>query len=161
MGSQLFTWMVLLLLCLPTGAVGQGGFDAGIPNPEAGRADPAQSVAMPDLPGHEDLVALNRHYADQIKDLKAEARMAMDPAYVEQLQKQIQELKAEHENALIDLQIEIVLQKGDEDRVLQLGEARQFLDYSAQQLLPPDSSEPTQRPEHTATRRRVKNPDDE
>jgi hypothetical protein len=159
MGLRLFVWMALLLLCLAAGAAAQGGFDVGIPSLKAGRVDTAQPAAMPDLPGYEGFAALNRHYADVIGGLEAEASMAIDPAHVEQLQKEIQDLKAEQEKALMEQQLEIALQNGDEDRALQLEDALQFF-YGSAQLLP-DPSEPTQRPEQTATRKRVKNPDDE
>ena len=86
MGLRHFVWMALLLLCLPAGAAAQGGFDAGIPSLKAGRVDAAQPAAMPDLPGYESFAALNRQYADVIRGLKAEARMAIDPAHGEQLQ---------------------------------------------------------------------------
>jgi hypothetical protein len=159
MGLRLFVWMALLLLCLAAGAAAQGGFDVGIPSLKAGRVDTAQPAAMPDLPGYEGFAALNRHYADVIGGLEAEASMAIDPAHVEQLQKEIQDLKAEQEKALMELQLEIAYQNGDEDRALRLEQALQHFYRSAQLL--PDPSEPTQRPEQTATRNRVKNPDDE
>lgn len=161
MRSRPFMWIVLTLFCLPAGAAAQGGFDVGIPSPKAGPVDPAQSVAMPDLPGYEGMAAMNRHYAEAIGELSNEADMPMDPAYVEELQKQIQDLKGEQERALTDLQIEIALQNGDVHRALQLRETLHSLEGSGQMLQSPDPSEPAQRPEQSVTRRRVKNPDDE
>lgn len=128
---------------------------------EAGIADESETdAAAPEGLKDERVLALMNECSAELQALLEEIQDEPDPLERERLQKKIEALKADQEITLTELYLEIALERGDEDRVIEL---QNVLD----QLYEPNVAEPSNEDRQPLpgggnedTKEPSKNPDD-
>lgn len=106
-------------------------------NSDGGTAEALEAGAVaPTVLKDERVLALENEYSTNLHALWKEIQDESDPFEREHLQKEVERIKTDQEMALTALYLEIAVEQGDEDRVMQLQEV---LD----QLYEPKVAEPS------------------
>gem|GEM_PF-6288884 len=130
--------------------------DAGAVTIEASEAD----AVAPEVLKDERVLALENDYSTNLQALWEEIQDESDPSERGRLQKEVERIKTDQEMALTELYLEIAVERGDEDRVMQLQEVLDQL-YEPK-VAEPSNEEPQPLPDLRSKKTKApsKNPDD-
>lgn len=119
-------FLTLLVFVFPVMALSWA--DEPLVNSEGGVVEASNADAVDtELLKDERVLDLEDQYSAELQALLDKTRDEVDPSEQERLQKEVQQIKAEQEIALMELNLEIAVERGDEDRVIKIQEALDLL----------------------------------
>ena len=130
-------------------------------NSDGGTAEALEAGAVaPTVLKDERVLALENEYSTNLQALWEEIQDESDPFECERLQKEVEQIKTDQEMALTALYLEIAVERGDEDRVMQFQEVLDQL-YEPKVVEPSDQEpQPLPNIKDRRTQAPSKNPDD-
>lgn len=157
--SCYFAFLAVFIFLFPIVAL--SGDDSASVNISAGKVEQSEEGASAfNLLRDVRLLDIEAEYSARLQAVLKKIEAEPDPMEKERLQKEVALIKAEQEKAQMEANLQIAIEKGDEDRMMQLQEGLFMLhnpkkgETSLQELRPaPD-------PRGKRAKARLKNPDD-